>query len=139
VTGRHAYPYAGAARLVDELQQTPEGPVSGSEPSGTYPAAAPPRRSPEGVSSTPQQREQLLPGDTSTPDTLPRGATAELRVGEGVGLHSLIRRPAPAFFTREVDVYDDSIDVDEGDTWQDIVTGIRAPRAAAAHVNAVSR
>jgi hypothetical protein len=136
VTGRHAYPYAGIARAVDELHMTPGGSVSGSEFPGTYPAAAPPRRSPEGVSPTPQPLRRQ-PGDTSTLDT---PATDLMRsVGEGVGLHSLIRRPAPELFTREVDHYDDAADVDEGDSWEDIVTGVRAPERAAAHINAVPR
>lgn len=109
MTGRHAYPYAGVARVVDELHKTPVGSQPDSEPTGSNPAAAPPRRSPEGVSLTPQPLRRQ-PGDTSTPDT----PSADLMrpIGEGVGLHSLIRRPTPELF---------------------------APRPATAHINAVRR
>jgi len=153
MTGRHSYPYAGAARVVDELHdpatptaaeilhQTPVGSLSGCEPTGIAAAPLPPRRSPVGadrvrvgaeVSPTPQQEQ--LPGDTSSSSTPP--ADLMRPTGEGVAPHSLIRRATPASFVREVDAYDDSVDIDDGDSWPDIITGIRAPRSAATHASA---
>ena len=126
MTGRHAYPYADFARAIDELyMRTP-----------ATAAPLPPRRSPAGVDRgrvgaevSPNPQHQL--GDTSTNST----PTADLMqpAGEGAGPHSLIRRLAPEPFARQVDAYDDSIDVD--DTLQDIVTGIRAPRAVTSHTS----
>lgn len=135
----------GLSRLVS---QSPVGSLSGSGSAGSPTAGLPPQRSPEASagegsdaagSPTPQlQMQWATPANYFPAGTTAPGSSVDVVsdgvVDEGVAPHSLIRRAAPACFVRIPDSYDDAADVDKGDSWLDIVNGVRSPLLAAAHL-----